>query len=116
MLKRLALAITLAPALPAFAQEAGHDGHTMGDMGPAAMAFIDANDRMHKDMMLEYSGNADVDFIKSMIPHHQGAVDMAKIVLEHGTDPEVRKLAETVIKAQEAEIKWMKEWLAKNGG
>jgi uncharacterized protein (DUF305 family) len=51
-----------------------------------------------------------------MIPHHQGAVDMARIVLEHGSDPEVKKLAESVIAAQESEIKWMQDWLAKNGG
>ena len=41
---------------------------------------------------------------------------MAKIVLEYGKDPEVRKLAEAVIAAQESEIKWMEDWLAKNGG
>ena len=116
MLKRLALAITLAPALPAFAQDTGHDGHMMGDTGAASMAYMEANDRMHAAMMQDYTGNADVDFIKGMIPHHQGAVEMARIVLEHGTDPEVRKLAEAVIAAQEAEIKWMTEWLAKNGG
>jgi uncharacterized protein (DUF305 family) len=118
MLMRLALALVAATALPTFAQEAtDHSAHKMsGDMGPASMAYMEANDRMHLGMAFEYSGNADVDFIRGMLPHHQGAVDMAKIVLEHGTDPEVRKLAEAVIAAQEAEIKWMQDWLAKNGG
>jgi uncharacterized protein (DUF305 family) len=117
MLKQMILAVSLASPLPVLAQEAtGHEGHMMGDMGPASMAFMEANDRMHEAMAMEYTGNADVDFIKGMIPHHQGAVEMAKVVLEHGKDPEVRKLAEGVIAAQEAEIKWMTEWLAKNGG
>ena len=116
MLKQFTLAAVLATALPAIAQETGHEGHMMGDKGPASMAFMEANDRMHQNMMMEYTGNADVDFIKGMIPHHQGAVEMAKIVLEHGKDPEVRKLAEAIIAAQESEIKWMTDWLAKNGG
>jgi uncharacterized protein (DUF305 family) len=49
-----------------------------------------------------------------MIPHHQGAIDMAKVVIANGKDPEIRKLAEGVVKAQEAEIKEMKDWLAKH--
>ena len=69
---------------------------------------------MHKDMTIKYSGNADADFARGMIPHHQGAIDMAKVVLAHGKDPEIRKLAEEIIKAQETEIAWMKEWLKKN--
>jgi uncharacterized protein (DUF305 family) len=117
MLRHLILAVTLASPLPGFAQEAtGHEGHMMGDKGPSSMAFMEANTRMHEMMAIEYTGNADVDFIKGMIPHHQGAVEMAKIVLEHGSDPEVKKLAEAIIAAQEAEIKWMTEWLAKHGG
>jgi uncharacterized protein (DUF305 family) len=116
MLKRFTLAAMMVTTLPVLAQEAGHEGHMMGDKGPASMAFMEANDRMHQNMMMEYTGNADVDFVKGMIAHHIGAVEMAKIVLEHGKDPEVRKLAEEIIAAQESEIKWMEEWLAKNGG
>ena len=116
MLKQLTLAAVLLTSFPALAQEAGHEGHMMGDKGPASMAFMEANDRMHAAMMMEYTGNADVDFVKGMIAHHKGAVEMAQIVLEHGKDAEVKKLAEEIIAAQESEIKWMEEWLAKNGG
>jgi hypothetical protein len=81
---------------------------------PAVAAFRQANERMHSGMNIEFTGAPDADFVSGMIPHHQGAIDMAKIVLEHGKDPEIRKMAEGIIAAQEAEIKRMREWLAKN--
>lgn len=110
----LALAFALFVA-PAFAQDhhAGHGAAAAGE-APSTAAFRAANMAMHENMEIDYSGNADVDFLRGMIPHHEGAVAMARIVLEYGSDPEVKKLAEAIISAQEAEITFMKDWLAKH--
>jgi hypothetical protein len=86
-----------------------------GDTSPSSQAFHGVSMKMHHAMDTSYTGNADVDFVKGMIPHHAGAVDMAKTVLAFGKDPEVKKLAESVIKAQETEIAQMQDWLKKNG-
>ena len=86
-----------------------------GDTGPSSQAFNGITAKMQQDMAITFTGNADVDFVKDMIPLHQGTVDMAKTVLAFGNDPEVKKVAEGVIGAQEAEITWMKEWLKKQG-
>jgi uncharacterized protein (DUF305 family) len=114
----LGAALSLAFSLPALAQEADHSAHQMnmpaaGD-SPSTQAFIDANAKMHEGMAIDFTGNADVDFVRGMIAHHQGAIDMAKVELEHGKNAEIRKLAQDVITAQEGEITMMKEWLAKN--
>jgi len=65
--------------------------------------------RMHGDMLrAPPTGDADRDFLAMMIPHHEGAVEMARLLLIHGKDPLVRRLAEDIIAGQQAEIEAMK--------
>ncbi|MGJ7457834.1 CopM family metallochaperone [Halomonas sp. MA07-2] len=97
--------------------QAHHGGEQADELAdnPAVQAYREANDRMHEDMMVGFTGDADVDFARGMIPHHQGAIDMANIVLEHGEDEEIRQLAEDVIAAQEEEIAFLRDWLETHG-
>ena len=85
------------------------------DDTPAVKGYMAAMQTMHKDMMVDYTGDADVDFVRGMIPHHQGAIDMAKVELKYGTDPELKQWASDIVAAQEKEIAQMKAWLEKNG-
>jgi uncharacterized protein (DUF305 family) len=115
-------AVAQDTSLPA-ACLAPHGGHEMS--APAMQMEMPPMDEAHQAMMAGMGKmNADMDqgmqaedidvaFICGMIPHHQGAIDMAKAELQYGDDPFARELAQKVIEAQEAEIAQMKEWLAK---
>lgn len=78
---------------------------------PAAQALDEAMQKMMHGMHMHSTGDPDRDFAVMMIVHHQGAIDMAKVELEYGDDPEMRALAAEIIAAQEQEIAEMKAWL-----
>lgn len=115
-----------APATNATAASSAmmkHDAHMSGmasstgmqTQPPHIMAYMDIMGKMHQDMSAGVEAkNADVGFAKGMIPHHEGAVAMAKVELEYGKDAEMKALAQKIIDAQQGEISYMQGWLAKN--
>ena len=106
MRRNLAL-IIIATAL------AGMSGFVVAEES-SSKDYMNAMEKMMKDMHMQPTGDADKDFAMMMIPHHQGAIDMAKVELQYGKDKQLRKMAEEVIAAQEKEIATLKKWQSKH--
>lgn len=110
--------ITLsAVAISNYAQanEQPHQAHmnmSMSTDSAMQQELMQGMNQMHQDMMAaaQYK-DPDVAFAAGMLPHHIGAVKMAEVELKYGKDPEMRKLAEDIINAQQAEIEQMQKWL-----
>ena len=117
-MKKLMTFITLsAIAISNYAQanEQPHQAHMNMPMSTGSAMqkeLMQGMDQMNQDMMAaaQYK-DPDVAFAAGMLPHHIGAVKMAEVELKYGKDPEMRKLAEDIINAQQAEIEQMQKWL-----
>ena len=118
-----AMAVSVALLLPSVASAddmkgidmSGTHAKAKSDANPADKAFATSMSTMMKGMNVKPTGRPDKDFVTMMMPHHQGAVDMAKVELQYGIDPELRQLATDIVAAQEKELAQMKAWLEKNG-
>ena len=106
-----------APDPAATPAHGAHGAVPAAEAGTAATrAYEAANARMHRDMAIALSGDPDRDFAEMMIAHHQGAIDMARVVMEHGRDAEIRALAEEVVATQEREVAFLRGWLTRVPG
>ncbi len=117
-----AAAVAIALATPSLAQHAAHPPGMAMPMpmptpgaAPDAGSMMSAMDTMSRDMAaVPMTGDADRDFAGMMVPHHRGAIDMARYELAQGKDPAMRRLARAIVAAQDREIAQMRAWLAKH--
>jgi uncharacterized protein (DUF305 family) len=118
LVRAAAMVVALTAASQSLSQS-GHNAHGAHSGQAAAAAWANGDHfaralyagmtRMHEDMLRPApTGDADRDFLAMMIPHHEGAVEMARLLLIHGKDPLVRRLAEEIIASQQGEIEAMK--------
>ena len=119
-----AVAVALSRAAPPGARAHEQGGHEQSHGHPGASAaappaafpqeapFLAENaaamDRMMADMDVKPTGDVDADFVAMMVPHHQGAIDMALAVLRYGRNEQIRRLAQEIIVTQQQEIAAMR--------
>jgi uncharacterized protein (DUF305 family) len=106
---------SMAPMDAAAMQQMLKDMMPAPSDSPSTKAFKEGDMKMMQGMHLTYTGDPDVDFVRGMMAHHQGAIDMANVELQYGKDPANQKLAQDIIDAQNKEIDHMNAWLKKHG-
>jgi hypothetical protein len=109
---RNSLFVILMLSLPAISAE--HSDMKMSDMSSSVSSqeYMAGMKDMHAKMMAAVNeSDPDKAFAKGMVAHHEGAIAMAETELKYGKDPEMRKLAQDIIKAQKGEIEHMNKWL-----
>jgi hypothetical protein len=126
LLSCLLPAIAIAAGVPlAFAEhqpghQTDHSQHAQESAAPAqqlseaSKAYDQAMQKMHKQMMVPYTNDVDIDFVRGMIPHHQGAIEQAEVLLKYSKNPRLRRLAGGIIAAQKREIRFMEKWMKEN--
>jgi uncharacterized protein (DUF305 family) len=80
-------------------------------MTPAMRGYHTAMRKMRQDMPHRLTGDPDIDFARHMVPHHQAAIDMARVEAEHGKDPALKEMAQKMIEAQSREVGQLEAWL-----
>jgi uncharacterized protein (DUF305 family) len=99
------------PTMPAVEPHT-HSGMSRAALSEAEAQFLAANEvamnKMMAAMTVAPTGDIDRDFVAMMVPHHQGAIDMAKILLRHGKNEQLKRLAQEIIVTQQQEIAAMR--------
>lgn len=91
-----------------------HQGQPAQSMpkDPASRAYMQSMQKMNRDMRSKrMTGNADADFARMMAAHHQGAIDMARVELQYGKDPDLKAMAQKMVDDQTKEVQQLQDWL-----
>lgn len=114
----MVLAVTFSPVRSEQAAPEDHSKHSGAapaakaqELSQASKAYEEAMKKMHEKMMVPYTNDVDVDFVRGMVPHHQGAIDQAEILLKYSKNLRLKRLAGGIIASQKREIRFMEKWL-----
>ena len=110
-MKKFAIAAAAAAliAVPALAQQGGHGAMAKQD-------YMKSMQDMHQKMMAADDADADRAFALKMIEHHRGGIAMSQVVMQHGDDAEIKRMAQKTMEMQQKEIGELQSWLSRHGG